>query len=118
MTGYDQGRRFEWLVRDYLRDNGYEVIRAAGSKTKADLIALKPGQILIVQCKRTSIPGPSERREIVRLAQMVQAVPIVATRGSRGTGGPLLRRITDDGSSPRALEVFVVDEVATSEVTA
>lgn len=109
MSNYSRGRDFEWRVRDYLRDNGYEVTRAAGSKTKLDLIAMKPGQLLFVQCKRTSLPGPAERVEIVRLAQMVGAVPLVATRGARGTGGPLLRRLLNDGSDPKAIEHFTID---------
>lgn len=111
MSNYEQGRRFEWAVRDHLRGNGYEVIRAAGSKTKVDLVALKPGQALFIQCKRTSLPGPAERVEIVRLAQMVGAIPLVATRGARGTGGPLLRRLLNDGSDPKAIEPFHIDEI-------
>lgn len=113
MSAYRQGRDFEHAVRTYLREQGYEVVRAAGSKTKADLICFKPGELLVVQCKRTSLPGPAERRELVRVAQMVGGVPIVATRGARGAGGPLLRRLLGDGSDPKAVEVFVVDRVAT-----
>jgi Holliday junction resolvase len=49
VTAYQVGRAFEHKTRDHLRSEGYEVTRAAGSKTKLDLIALKPGQLLFVQ---------------------------------------------------------------------
>lgn len=79
MSGYGTGRRYEWKVRDALADDGYDVIRAAGSKGKVDLVAMKPGELLFIQCKRTNgtIP-PAERRELLRLADLVDAVPIVA----------------------------------------
>jgi len=53
---YQQGRKFEYRVRDYFIKSGYFVVRSAGSKGLADLIAipqknnhlLKP---ILVQCK-------------------------------------------------------------------
>lgn len=83
---YRSGRDFEHRVRDDLLANGYFVVRAAGSKTKADLIAIKPGQALIVQCKRTALPSPAERAEIVRIAACLPGVgvPVIARKGPRG----------------------------------
>lgn len=75
---YDSGRRFEHAVRFDLVDNGYEVIRSAGSKTKVDLVGFKPGQILLVQCKRDGRCPPSERAALLRVAAMVAAVPLIA----------------------------------------
>lgn len=80
-TQYQRGQRFAWKVRDQLRDDGYQVFVTAGSKTPADLIALKYGETLLVQAKRTSgtIP-PAERVKLVDLAALVGAIPIVAHR--------------------------------------
>jgi hypothetical protein len=75
-----QGRRIEWAARDYLILNGYEVVRAAASKGPADLVAIKPGQVLIINVKRTTAPGPKERAALLRVASHLPgiAVPLVA----------------------------------------
>ena len=98
MTNYSAGRTFEWKCRDNLRSEGYEVIRSAGSKSKVDLIGLKPGQLLLVQCKRDGTIGPAEWNRLVELAGWVGAIPVLAVNGPRGYGvdywrltGPKLR---------------------------
>ncbi len=109
MTNYDAGRRFEYRVREDLRDNGYEVIRSAGSKTKVDLLAFKPGQVLLVQVKNTRNPGPAEREALVALSLCAPAlVPIIATRGLRG--GVVYRQLT--GTAPGDWQPWTLDEVA------
>ena len=104
MSGYAQGRRVEYNVRDRLIADGYEVTRAASSKGTADLIAIKAGQVLLVNVKRTTLPSPAERRELVRVARMLPgiAVPVIAR-------GKSLERITDDGTNPRARVPFLTD---------
>ncbi|MFC8797333.1 hypothetical protein ACFT2C_06345 [Promicromonospora sp. NPDC057138] len=77
MTRYDAGRRFEWRVRDELVDDGYAVIRSAGSKTKVDLVAIEPGQWLLVQCKRDGRISPAERTKLLSLASTCDALPVV-----------------------------------------
>lgn len=109
MSNYNRGRELEYRVKDFLTDNGYWCIRAASSKGIADLVAMKAGETLMVSCKTKTLPGPAERVELVRVARMVGAVPIVATRGARGTGRPLLRRLLGDGSDPKGVETFTVD---------
>lgn len=91
MTAYSGGRTFEWKCRDHLRDEGYEVIRSAGSKTKLDLIAMKPGQLLFVQAKRTGVCGPTEWDRLVELAAWVGAIPVLAVNGPKGRGVVLWR---------------------------
>jgi len=78
VTRYTDGRRFEYAVRNDLTVNGYEVIRSAGSKTKVDLVAFKQGQCVFVQCKRDGKIRPAERTELLRLAALIDAVPVVA----------------------------------------
>lgn len=48
---YRAGHRMETLVIDDLDSNGYYTMRAGGSKGIADIIALKPGETLLVQVK-------------------------------------------------------------------
>lgn len=116
MTHYADGTRFERKVRVHLAGNGYEVIRAAGSKggTKADLVALKPGQLLLIQCKRAGILPPGEWDRLVQVAGWVGALPLLAANGPLGRGvtytrlcGPKLR-----GRRTQPVEPFVIDEIA------
>lgn len=88
MTGYAVGTRFEHKVRDDLAENGYEVLRAAGSKggTKADLLGFKPGQLLLVQCKRSGVLPPDEWDRLVEVASWVGGVPLLAANGVHGRG--------------------------------
>lgn len=82
MNHYRSGSDFEREVRTHLTTEGYWVMKSAGSKTKADLIAIKPGQVLIVQCKRNGTCSPAERVEVLRIASLLPgvAVPLVASR--------------------------------------
>lgn len=83
---YKAGRRFEYKVRDDLTANGYEVLRAAGSKggSKVDLVAFKLGELLLVQCKRNGALPPSEWDRLVEVAGWVQGKPILAMALPRG----------------------------------
>ncbi|WP_412740859.1 hypothetical protein [Krasilnikovia sp. MM14-A1259] len=100
MNHYGTGRRFEWKTRDDLAANGYDVIRAAGSKggTKIDLAGFKPGELVLVQCKTDGALPPAEWDRLVEVANWVKAVPLLAMNGPRGRGvayiellGPKLR---------------------------
>lgn len=113
MTRYEAGRRFEWRVRDELTDDGYAVIRSAGSKTKVDLVAIKPGQWLLVQCKRDGRIGPAERSKLLSLASMCAALPVVAALDGGRPAQVTYRLLT--GAGPRDWETRSADvvEVAT-----
>jgi len=80
MSGYSEGVRVERLVILDLQENGYETTRAASSKGVADVIAIKAGQVLLVNVKRTTPPGPAERRNLLQTAAMLPGVgvPLVA----------------------------------------
>ena len=80
MSSYHDGRRIEYAVCHDLAVNGYLVTRAASSKGFADVIAIKFGQILLVNVKRTFMPGPRERRDLVHDASDLfgLAIPLVA----------------------------------------
>lgn len=83
-SNYHRGRDLEHRVRAHLRDQGYEVLRTAGSKSKVDLVALKPGQLLFVQCKRSGALPPAEWNALWDLARMAGAVPVLAEQLQRG----------------------------------
>ena len=113
---YATGTRFEHKTRDDLISNGYEVIRAAGSKgsTKVDLVAVKPGSLIFIQCKATGTLPPAEWDRLVEVAGWVGAVPVLAANGPRGRGIVYTRLLGP--KRPRArtqpCEPFLLDEIA------
>src|SRR2546428_2467088 len=50
MSNYIMGRRLEYRIRDIFRREGYLVIRAASSKP-IDLVCIKNGKTVLVECK-------------------------------------------------------------------
>ncbi len=78
MTQYSNGRLLEYATMARLEADGYWTMRAPGSKGKVDVVAIKPGQILLVQCKKSKPIGPAERAELRALAAWLDAVPLEA----------------------------------------
>jgi Holliday junction resolvase len=94
------GIRFEYKTIAALADDGYVTMRAAGSKGAIDIIAMKPGQLLYVQAKRTGICSAAEWDRVHELATWVGAIPVLAVNGPKGRGivlwrllGPKRRRL-------------------------
>jgi Holliday junction resolvase len=84
VTNYTQGRALEYQVIADLESDGYRCTRAAGSKGAADIVALKPGEVVLVQVKRDNPQiKPRERAALWELAQYVKGVPVVAYKASR-----------------------------------
>ena len=110
MSAYSTGRAIEYAVTADLRDNGYDLIRASSSKGVADVIAFKPGQVLLVNVKRTTMPGPDERADLLRVAACIPeyAIPLVALKPLRQR--LQYRRLT--GLGPKAWTVWTPDELA------
>lgn len=74
---YVKGRRFEHYVKDKLEAKGWVVTRSAGSKGPFDLLAVKNGRILLIQCKwRKSRIG----KDLVDVALKAGGLPVLATR--------------------------------------
>lgn len=110
MTRYTRGRAFEWRIRKYYEQHDFLVTRSAGSKGKADLVAVRKWdssgahteclncrrpEVLLIQCKirasrkpflNLEISGekivsmPKEARELKALAESVGARAIWAIR--------------------------------------
>ncbi|MGI5245056.1 hypothetical protein [Dactylosporangium sp. CA-139066] len=84
-TNKARGSAFERKVARELAADGYVVVRAAGSLGATDLVAIKTGQVLFVQCKMSGAGacGPAEWNEFLRIAERVSALPILAYRPGR-----------------------------------
>jgi Holliday junction resolvase len=73
---YVKGRRFEHYVKDKLEARGWIVARSAGSKGPFDLLAVKNGKILLIQCKwRRSMVA----KNLIDVALKAGGLPIIAT---------------------------------------
>lgn len=109
-ANYEGGVAFEREVRKHLESEGYWCARAAGSKGKADLIAIKPGEVLIVQCKRNGTLPPDERVEVRRIAALLPGigVPLLARRP-----GITFRKLT--GNGPQEWEPWCADYAETGD---
>jgi Archaeal holliday junction resolvase (hjc) len=78
-SGYRNGADLERAVKHDLEDNGYSmVMKSGGSKGKVDVIALKPGEVLLVQCKVSGSMSPADRIALRSLAYDLGAVPLMA----------------------------------------
>jgi len=111
MTNYANGYAFERTVAGDLNTDGYLVIRSGGSHGAADLVALKPGQVLLVQAKTNGLISVTDWNELLGIAERVGAVPLLALRPGRGLIE--YRRLTAPAVArkPRAYEVWTADEV-------
>ena len=108
VTNYSTGRRYEYLIRNDLEYNGYQCIRAAGSKGVADIIALKPNEVLLVQVKNTNPQlTPNDRAALLNLARITGALPLVAHKPLRK---PIMyRQLT--GPGPKDWQPWTADTV-------
>ena len=89
---YIKGRDFEYRVKEHYEKEGYFVVRSAGSKGIADLVAIyknNPPKIqllpLIIQCKNMSykrVPK-KEIKRFLGFASKYWCIPVVATKRGR-----------------------------------
>ncbi|MEV4861502.1 restriction endonuclease [Streptomyces ossamyceticus] len=115
-SNYARGRDLEHRVRTHLREQGYEVLRTAGSKSKVDLVAIKTGQILFVQCKRSGALPPAEWNALWDLALMVGAIPVLAEQLTRGRKYWRLTGRKDQPGKRQPYEELLLDELARQAV--
>ena len=81
---YARGKQFEYKTRDHLADNGYWVMLSPGSKSPVDIVAIKPRQVLFVQCKIGGTLLPTAWNELFDAAAAAGATPVMAERPGRG----------------------------------
>jgi Holliday junction resolvase len=88
-----RGRAAEHRTRDVLRDQGFTVIRSAGSKGAIDLCAFDGDRVLLVQVKRgTARLSRTERTALLALARPTNAAIEVWTWKPRSRE-PLIERL-------------------------
>jgi len=83
VTSYSKGRQFEYRTRHHLESKGFVVFRSAGSRSVADLIALRTGEVWLVQCKSDGYMSPLERHNFAEVAAELGVVPMLAFRKGR-----------------------------------
>jgi Holliday junction resolvase len=111
MSAYSRGMVLERRVVHTLEADGYYVISAKGSKGVADHIAIKAGQILVVQDKLTDRLDPEPWNALVDLADRIGGLPIFVHRDGRNlVWWRLTGRKVPRGAAPR--EPWTADEVA------
>lgn len=101
-TKYKSGRMFEYQVRDYLKSLGFVAMRSPASKSPIDIIAVRPGQVIFVQCKRHGILNPKGWNDLFDLADSAGALAILAFKGG-GRKGHQYKRLTarKEGRAPQ-----------------
>ena|SRR5215475_5528552 len=93
MTAYGQGGYYERRCAAELTSAGYFVWLARGSKGAADLLAIKPGELLLVQVKKgQAIFRDTWWNPLLELARRLEATALVADFPRR-RGGARYRRI-------------------------
>lgn len=61
MTAYSRGANFERRVADWYEEQGFEVIRSAGSHGACDVVALMPSLVIFNSLRITPYWSPVER---------------------------------------------------------
>lgn len=107
-TMYRLGRQFEYRVRDDMRKKNYFVLRSPRSGSPADLVCIKKGKIIFIQCKRGGEFIVSEWNEFYELCQSVNAIPILAsTPKGKGIEYHLLTGLKDGSKKPQPYKLLV-----------
>jgi len=78
-NSYHIGARAEREFKRKLEQDGYVVIRSAGSKL-VDLVAAKNGEILVVSVKVNKGPNKHEIEKIKKIAREFKAKVVVAVK--------------------------------------
>jgi Holliday junction resolvase len=85
MTAYQRGDYFEKKCAAALTGDGYVCWQTRGSKTPVDIVALKPTQVLLVQCKGGDKPiSGAGWNALFELAYRLQGEAILADRDGTG----------------------------------
>jgi Holliday junction resolvase len=77
MKRYRKGADKERRLKKKLEKEGYWVVRAAGSKGVADLVAIKDGRPYLIQVKHERI-ARKEAQQLKAIADACGAVPVLA----------------------------------------
>jgi len=107
---YRKGHRWELKVKKMWEAKGYVVYRSAGSKGAADLIALKDGQIVLIQVKVNNKPTRKEVLKLKKEAKKCKATPLLVLWNSKKREVEVYnlnltkRKVGNDGSKSICVE--------------
>ncbi len=90
-TNYTRGRAFEYRTKALLESLGYYVIRSAGSKGIADLVAIGDTVAAFVQCKRSGAISAKEWNALYSKCLELHAIPLVAMMRGKHRGVAIYR---------------------------
>jgi Holliday junction resolvase len=111
---YRKGGYYEAKTLDLFTLEGYVCWQARGSKGPADIVAIKPGQVVLIQVKSglREISG-REWNALYELAQRLGAVPVVAHWPAARQPVELTRIMGQhrDNSPLWSFEPFVLDQI-------
>ncbi len=98
-TRYEVGRSFEYRVKNCLKKMGYVVVRSAGSKTAADLVAFDETSIFLVQCTTNeACKNKDDRAALLEMAVNPGTIPVMVWK--EGFRGPLVFERLDGALMP------------------
>ena len=81
-----KGLRYEYEVKKKLERQGFEVVRTAGSRGPFDLVAFKPGILLLLECT-TKKDVPTDKIERLRtLAKSLKNAKVKVGLAIKGKG--------------------------------
>lgn len=84
MSRKRRGINFERRVKKYLEDRGWFAVRCAGSKP-VDVIAMRKGEVRIIECKINGKIDPETRRNLERIEKLTNFPVFLAYREGRET---------------------------------
>ena len=93
---YRRGYTFERRVRAHLEKDGWFVVRQ-GKSAFPDLICLKKGKVMLVECKVDGYLRPEERRKLSETSTKTGAESVIASREGKKI---ILRNLGKDGVTP------------------
>jgi Holliday junction resolvase len=73
-----KGEDLARAVKAQLEQDGYFAVKSSASRTPADVVAIKRGEVLLVQCKTDGRIGPKERLDLIGLAIRTGGIPLLA----------------------------------------
>lgn len=85
MNRYGKGAAFERAIAQALRSKGIWVVRSAGSKGPADLVAWCGGRKALIQCKAGGGISPLEVQALRAAARALGGTAWVVSKSPRGS---------------------------------
>lgn len=95
-----RGDAFERKTRRLLDAHGFVTARSAGSHGTFDVIALRLGEVVMVQAKADGRCDPGEWNALLELANSVGALAVISQRGQM-RGSVEFRRLREPKGGPR-----------------